>query len=136
MIICVPTPLSKAREPDLSAVTAAAGSLVPHLRDGQLIVLESTTYPGTTAEVVRPILERSGLRVPQDLLLAFSPEREDPGNGRYETRTIPKIVGADDPRSRAAAEALYGRAVDRVVPVSHQANLNFIFAADREVMRD
>ena len=118
VIICVPTPLSKAREPDLSAVTAAAGSLVPHLRDGQLIVLESTTYPRTTAEVVRPILERSGLRVPQDLLLAFSPEREDPGNGRYETRTIPKIVGADDPRSRAAAEALYGRAVDRVVPVS------------------
>jgi UDP-N-acetyl-D-glucosamine dehydrogenase len=116
LIICVPTPLNQAREPDLSAVVAAAESL--RLRPGQLVVLESTSWPGTTDEVVKPILERKGLRVPRDVLLAFSPEREDPGNGRFETRTIPKVVGADDPASRKAAEALYACAVERVVPVS------------------
>jgi UDP-N-acetyl-D-glucosamine dehydrogenase len=118
LILCVPTPLTKAREPDLSFITGTVESLLPHLRPGQLLVLESTTWPGTTDEVVRPLVEGAGLRVPEELLLAFSPEREDPGNARFNTRTIPKIVGADDPGSRAAAEALYACAVERVVPVS------------------
>ena len=118
LVICVPTPLTRAREPDLSFITSTCEALLPHLHAGQLLVLESTTWPGTTDEIVRPIVERAGLRVPEDLLLAFSPEREDPGNPRFETRTIPKRVGADDAGSRLAAEALYGCAVERVVPVS------------------
>ena len=118
LVICVPTPLNKAREPDLSFIVATCESIVPFLRPGQLVVLESTTYPGTTDEVVRPILQRSGLAVPGDVFLAFSPEREDPGNAKYGTRTIPKIVGADDAESRLAVEALYRCAVERIVPVS------------------
>ncbi len=118
LIICVPTPLTKAREPDLSFITNTCESLAPHLRPGQLVSLESTTWPGTTDEIVRPIIEKAGLRVPEDVLLCFSPEREDPGNPKFETRTMPKIVGADDEGSRKVAEALYGCAVDRVVPVT------------------
>ena len=118
VVLCLPTPLTESREPDLSFITKTCEALVPFLQAGQLIVLESTTWPGTTAEVVKPLLERSGLRVPEQVLLAYSPEREDPGNTRFGTRTIPKIVGADDEGSRAAVRALYACAVDKVVPVS------------------
>ncbi len=118
VVICVPTPLTKMREPDMTYVCATAEMISGHLRRGQLIVLESTTYPGTTREVVKPILERSGLKAGKDFYLAFSPEREDPGNKNYTTRTIPKIVGGLDAASGRLACALYGRAIDQVVPVS------------------
>ncbi len=117
-IICVPTPLTREREPDLSFVVRTAEALAPWLRPGQLVVLESTTWPGTTEEVLLPILERgSGLTAGRDLFLAFSPEREDPGSG-VATRSIPKIVGGHTPACLEAALALYGAAFDRVVPVS------------------
>jgi len=118
VIICVPTPLGKHREPDLSYITETARAIGRRLRRGQLIVLESTTYPGTTDEDVRPILEAGGLRCPEDFLLAFSPEREDPGNQRFSTKTIPKVVGGVNPPSTEAAVALYSAAIDRVVAVS------------------
>ncbi|MGE3840588.1 MAG: nucleotide sugar dehydrogenase [Vicinamibacterales bacterium] len=118
IIICVPTPLGKHREPDLSYITETARAIARRLRRGQLIVLESTTYPGTTDEDVRPILEGGGLRCPEDFLLAFSPEREDPGNQRFSTKTIPKVVGGVNPPSTDAAVALYAAAIDRVVAVS------------------
>ena len=116
--ICVPTPLRKTRDPDLSHVVAAVEQVAAHLRAGQLVVLESTTYPGTVDEVVRPILETRGLRAGTDFCLAFSPERIDPGNREWTTRTIPKVVGGIDPRSTDAAAALYRHVVDQVVPVS------------------
>src|SRR5262249_52972741 len=118
IVICVPTPLTEAREPDLSFVVATGKVLARHLRPGQLIVLESTTYPGTTEELLRPILEQSGLRAGSDFFLAFSPEREDPGNPRYSTRTIPKVVGGVNAASRELAEAFYAAVVREVVPVS------------------
>lgn len=121
IVICVPTPLTKYREPDISYIVNTVESLVPHLRPGQLVVLESTTYPGTTSEVVLPILERNGLRVGRDLFLAFSPEREDPGNPHFETATIPKVIGADDEASRALTMALYASIINDVVPVSSTA---------------
>ena len=114
VIICVPTPLTEGREPDLSLVTATAGTIARTLRPGQLIVLESTTYPGTTDEVLRPILERSGLLAGRDFALAFSPEREDPGNPNFNTRTIPKLVGGVTPRCGDLAEALYRCFIARV----------------------
>jgi len=117
-VICVPTPVTASREPDLSALEAAAEDLRRTLRPGQLIVLESTSYPGTTVEVLQPILERSGLKAGQDFFLAFSPERIDPGNAHYSLRTMPKIVGGVDPISTEVAVALYGQLVDRVVPVT------------------
>jgi UDP-N-acetyl-D-glucosamine dehydrogenase len=117
IIICVPTPLGAHREPDNSFIHATAREISRRLHRGQLVVLESTTYPGTTDGEVRPILERSGLRCPDDFLLAFSPEREDPGRRNYSTKTIPKVVGGVDPASTEAAAALYGAAIDRVVPV-------------------
>ncbi len=116
--ICVPTPLDKMKQPDLTAVRKTAESLVPHLRPGQLIILESTTYPGTTTEVVVPILEQSGLRIGEELFIGYSPEREDPANPQFMARTIPKIVGANDPSSRLALEAFYGAVFDKIVPVS------------------
>jgi UDP-N-acetyl-D-glucosamine dehydrogenase len=116
--ICVPTPLDKTRQPDLTAVRQTAESLVPHLRPGQLVILESTTYPGTTAEVVIPILERSGLKIGEELFVGYSPEREDPANPQFTARTIPKVVGANDPASRKALEVFYGAAFDQIVPVS------------------
>ena len=119
IIICVPTPLGKHREPDNSYIHATARAIAKRLRPGQLVVLESTTYPGTTDEEVLPILRESGLASPQDFLLAFSPEREDPGNAKFSTRTIPKVVGGVNPESTAAAVALYQVALERVVPVSH-----------------
>ncbi len=106
VLICVPTPLNAQREPDLSYVVTTTEAIARHLHPQMLVVLESTTYPGTTVEVVQPILERSGLKIGTDVLLAFSPEREDPGSG-YETRKIPKIVGGIDERSGVAAEQLY-----------------------------
>jgi UDP-N-acetyl-D-glucosamine dehydrogenase len=118
IIICVPTPLTEARDPDLGYVVASARAIAETLRPGQLVVLESTTYPGTTRDVVLPILEAGGLKVGSDFFLAFSPEREDPGNPVYSAPTIPKVVGGLDPSSLELAEALYGRVVVRVVPVS------------------
>jgi UDP-N-acetyl-D-glucosamine dehydrogenase len=118
VVICVPTPLTDTRDPDLSFITGTGETLAPHLRRGQLIVLESTTYPGTTDDVLRPILEKSGLRAGEDLFLAFSPEREDPGNQQFSTRTIPKVVGGINPASRDLAVALYRPVVTGVVPVS------------------
>lgn len=116
--ICVPTPLDKARQPDLTAVRNTAEALTPHLRPGQLVILESTTYPGTTKEVVIPILEKSGLKIGEELFVGYSPEREDPANPQFTARSIPKVVGANDPHSRQAIEAFYGAAFDSVVPVS------------------
>jgi UDP-N-acetyl-D-glucosamine dehydrogenase len=121
ILICVPTPLTRHREPDLGFVVRTAESIAPHLRPGQLVVLESTTYPGTTAEVVKPILERSGLRSGTDLFLAYSPEREDPGNLDFGTTTIPKVVGGDGPEALSLACALYDQLVPRTVPVSSMA---------------
>jgi UDP-N-acetyl-D-glucosamine dehydrogenase len=129
IVICVPTPLDQRREPDLSYVEETARSIQPYLQKGQLVVLESTTYPGTTEELVLPILEANGMRCPiahgpdndqivTDFFLAFSPEREDPGNKQYSLAQIPKIVGGINPPSGRAAAALYAQVVSRVVPVS------------------
>ncbi len=118
LVICVPTPLTPSREPDLQFIHATMGSLLPHLRQGQLLSLESTTYPGTTEEVLRPRIEAKGLEIGKDFFLVFSPEREDPGNERYSTRTIPKICGGSTPACLEVGIALYSGAVDRVVPVS------------------
>jgi UDP-N-acetyl-D-glucosamine dehydrogenase len=116
--IAVPTPLRKTKDPDLSYVVQAVEACAAALRRGQLVILESTTYPGTTDEVLLPMLEAGGLKAEIDFFLAFSPERVDPGNRDYTTRTIPKIVGGIGPASTEAAAALYGAAVERVVPVS------------------
>jgi UDP-N-acetyl-D-glucosamine dehydrogenase len=116
--ICVPTPLRKTKDPDLSYVIAAAEAVSAHLHPGQLIILESTTYPGTTQEVVLPILESSGLRVGTDFFLAYSPERVDPGNRTYTTRNIPKVIGGITPTCTALATLLYEQFVERVIPVS------------------
>ena len=121
LIMCVPTPLTKNREPDMSYVEATARTIAASLRPGQLVVLESTTYPGTTAELLKPLLEKTGLRCGEDFFLAFSPEREDPGNGFYSTHSIPKVVGADDDKSRALAMAFYTNVVTKAVPVSSSA---------------
>jgi len=118
LIICVPTPLTRSREPDLSFVIGTVESILPYLKPGQLVSLESTTYPGTTEEELRPRLEQRGLRVGEDVFLVFSPEREDPGNARFNTRTIPKVCGGSTPACLEAGVALYSRAVDKVVPVS------------------
>jgi UDP-N-acetyl-D-glucosamine dehydrogenase len=118
LIICVPTPLSKYREPDLSYVVATVDSIVPYLRKGQVLSLESTTYPGTTEEELRPRIESRGLKVGEDVFLVFSPEREDPGNEKYSTRTIPKICGGSTPACLEAGVALYESVIDKVVSVS------------------
>ena len=118
ILICVPTPLTRGQDPDLSYVTDTARAIVPHMRPGQLIVLESTTYPGTTDTVLLPILESSGLRHEEDFFLAYSPEREDPGRTSHDTRTIPKVVGGCGTRGHDLAAALYGAVVDEVVPVA------------------
>ena len=118
IIICVPTPLSKHREPDLSFIVGTMESIAPHLRAGQLVSLESTTYPGTTAEVLTPYIEKRGFTIGEDFFLVYSPEREDPGNVDFTTHTIPKVVGGATPTCLELGKALYGVAVDRVVPVS------------------
>ncbi len=117
-LICVPTPLSANRDPDLSYVEGTAHTIAQNLHPGQLVVLESTTYPGTTDEVVREILEASGLRVGVDFYLAFSPEREDPNNPTFRTRNIPKLVGGVTPACGEVAVALYASVLEKVVPVS------------------
>ena len=118
LIICVPTPLNAYREPDLSFVLATADALLPHLRAGQVVSLESTTYPGTTDEELKPRLASRGFTVGDDIFLVFSPEREDPGNPNFITRTIPKVCGGDTAACLQAGIALYSPAIDRVVPVS------------------
>jgi len=118
ILICVPTPLTRMREPDMTYVEATARQIARRLRRGQLVVLESTTYPGTTREVMLPILAESALRVGRDFFLAYSPEREDPGRTDHTTKTIPKVVGGHDRNSLKAAVACYEIAVDTVVPVS------------------
>lgn len=118
ILICVQTPLRKTKEPDISAILAACRAVAQGLRKGQLVVLESTTYPGTTEEAVRPALESSGLKAGADFHLAFSPERVDPGNARWRIENTPKVVGGIDRRSTELACALYGEVISRVVPVS------------------
>jgi UDP-N-acetyl-D-glucosamine dehydrogenase len=116
--ICVPTPLRKTKDPDMSYIVSAVEAIAAHLHRGMLIVLESTTYPGTTEELMQPLLERTGLRAGADFFLAFSPERVDPGNGVYTTRNVPKVVGGLTPDCCRLAGALYSAAIDQVVPVS------------------
>lgn len=118
LIICVPTPLNKYREPDLSYVTGTMDSLLPYLRKGQLVSLESTTYPGTTEEELKPRIEARGLVVGKDVFLVYSPEREDPGNVSFRTQTIPKVVGGVTPACLAEGVKLYSAVIDKVVPVS------------------
>ena len=117
VIICVPTPLNKTKDPDNSFIVDAAEELLPHLHQGQLVILESTTFPGFTREVLLPKLAESGLTVGKDFFLCFSPERVDPGNPKYHTRNTPKVVGGTTPACTEAVQALYGEVMDRVVPV-------------------
>lgn len=121
IIMCVPTPLSKNREPDMSYVEKTSSMIATVLRKGQLVILESTTYPGTTTDLIKPILEKTGLTFGHDFYLSYSPEREDPGNPTFCTSSIPKVVGADDEKSLALSVALYEKIVPHVVPVSTSA---------------
>src|SRR4029453_450604 len=116
--ICVPTPLRKTKDPDMSYIVSAVESIARHLHPGLLVLLESTTYPGTTEEVVQPLLEATGLRAGRDFFLAFSPERVDPGNATFQTHNVPKVVGGLTPDCTALAGALYGAAIETIVPVS------------------
>ena len=118
VILCVPTPLNKYREPDISFVTGTTDAVKPYLRAGQVLSLESTTYPGTTEEELLPRVEENGLKTGKDIFLVYSPEREDPGNPHFETRTIPKVVGGHTVSCLEVGIALYSPAIDRVVPVS------------------
>jgi UDP-N-acetyl-D-glucosamine dehydrogenase len=118
IIICVPTPLSRHREPDLSFIVETMKTISPYLRAGQLLSLESTTWPGTTEEVLRPFVEERGMTIGEDFFLVYSPEREDPGNPNFCTHSIPKVVGGATPACRKLAERLYAAAVDKIVPVS------------------
>lgn len=118
LILCVPTPLNRYREPDLSFVTNTVDSLVPYLREGQLVSLESTTYPGTTEEELLPRVESTGLKVGENIFLVYSPEREDPANPDYETHTIPKVCGGHTALCLEAGVALYRSAIDQIVPVT------------------
>ncbi len=117
LLICVPTPLTENREPDMQYVEVTCRTIARYLRKGQLVVLESTTYPGTTREFMLPILEQSGLKAGKDFYLAYSPEREDPGNKHFRTATIPKVVGGYDKASLKMAEEIYAYAIDQIVPV-------------------
>jgi len=118
IIICVPTPLNKFREPDLSFIIRTVESIAPHLRQGQIISLESTTYPGTTEEELVPRIEKQNLKVGEDVFLVYSPEREDPGNQYFSTKSIPKIVGGHTPACLESGLSLYEQVIDKVVPVS------------------
>ncbi|MAZ21166.1 nucleotide sugar dehydrogenase [Roseovarius sp.] len=118
LILCVPTPLNKYREPDLSFVVDTTDSFVPYLRAGQVVSLESTTYPGTTDEELLPRVTSGGLKVGEEIFLVYSPEREDPGNANFATNTIPKVVGGHTPACLEIGKALYGQAIDQIVPVS------------------
>jgi UDP-N-acetyl-D-glucosamine dehydrogenase len=116
--ICVPTPLRKSKDPDMSYIVSAVESIARHLRPGVLVCLESTTYPGTTEEVVQPLLEATGLKAGKDFFLAFSPERVDPGNPTFQTHNVPKVVGGTTPACAELAAGLYGAAIETIVPVS------------------
>src|ERR671913_695181 len=116
--ICVPTPLRKTKDPDMSYIVSAVEGIAKHLHPGMLIVLESTTYPGTTDEVVQPMLEATGLKAGEDFFIAFSPERVDPGNPTFQTHNVPKVVGGLTPDCARLAGALYGTAIETIVPVS------------------
>lgn len=118
LILCVPTPLGNHKEPDLSFITNTLNSLLPYLRKGQIISLESTTYPGTTEEELRPALESKGFTVGKDIFLVYSPEREDPGNPKFSTNNTPKIVGGSTSECLEIGLALYSRIVEKVIPVS------------------
>lgn len=118
LILCVPTPLNKYREPDMSFVIDTTNAIKPYLRAGQVVSLESTTYPGTTEEELLPRVQEGGLKVGEDIFLVYSPEREDPGNPNFETRTIPKVIGGHTPNCLEVGIALYKQAIDKVVPVS------------------
>lgn len=118
LILCVPTPLNDQREPDLSFVINTTNTLLPFLKPGQAVVLESTTYPGTTEEELKPRIESTGLKIGQDIALIYSPEREDPGNPDFTTRTIPKVIGGSTPACLEVAKTLYAEVIDQVVPVS------------------
>lgn len=118
LILCVPTPLNKHREPDLSFVISSLEEILPYLRPGQVISLESTTYPGTTDEELKPRIEKAGFEVGRDIFLVYSPEREDPGNPSFNTQSIPKICGGTTPPCMEVGMALYGQVIDRMVPVS------------------
>ncbi|HRM22274.1 MAG TPA: nucleotide sugar dehydrogenase, partial [Neisseria sp.] len=118
VILCVPTPLNKYREPDMSFVINTTDAVKPYLRAGQVLSLESTTYPGTTEEELLPRVEENGLKVGENVFLVYSPEREDPGNPNFETRTIPKVIGGHTPACLEVGIALYQPAIDQVVPVS------------------
>ncbi len=119
VLICVPTPLNENREPDMSYIVKTAQAMAPYLRKDQLVVLESTTYPGTTQDVLAPELEAgSGLKADQDFYVAYSPEREDPNNKQFSTATIPKVLGADDPKGLEATNSLYLSVVEKTIPVS------------------
>lgn len=118
IIICVPTPLYKTREPDVSYIVSAVRNIKKHMKRGQIIVLESTTYPGTTEEVMLPVLETGGMKEGRDFFLAFSPERVDPGNPKYDTKNTPKIIGGISKESTELARLLYKQAIDTIVPVS------------------
>src|ERR1051326_2888352 len=116
--ICVPTPLRKTKDPDMSYIVSAVEGIAKHLHPGMLIILESTTYPGTTDEVVQPMLEATGLRAGVDFFLAFSPERVDPGNPTFQTHNVPKVVGGCSPHCSSLAKDLYGSAIQTIVQVS------------------
>lgn len=118
LILCVPTPLNKYREPDMSYVVNTTDMMKPYLREGQVVSLESTTYPGTTEEILKPRIEENGLIVGETIFLVYSPEREDPGNPNFETRTIPKVVGGYTEQCKQVGIALYEQAIDKLVPVS------------------
>lgn len=118
LIICVPTPLNKYREPDLSFVTDTIDSLIPYVREGQVMSLESTTYPGTTDEELKTRIEKAGFQVGKNYFLVYSPEREDPGNPDFTTRTIPKVCGGTTPECSKVGQALYGQVIDQVVVMS------------------
>ena len=118
LILCVPTPLNQYREPDLSFIRNTMSGLLPHLRAGQVLSLESTTYPGTTEEELRPLVESRGFVIGEDFFLVYSPEREDPGNAKYNTATIPKVMGGSTPACMEVGVALYENAISEVVPVS------------------
>lgn len=118
LIICVPTPINKYKEPDLNAVIQTAKIIKQYIRDDQMIILESSSYPGTTDELLKPILEESGLFSDKDFYIAYSPEREDPGNKKYSTQTIPKIVGANSKIALSIAVKLYGSIINEVIPVN------------------
>src|SRR6478672_7246471 len=116
--ICVPTPLRKTKDPDMSFIVSACQEIAKHFHPGTLVILESTTYPGTTDELVLPMLEKSGLKVGEDFFLCFSPERVDPGNPKYQTKNIPKVVGGVTPECTELGRLFYSQALENVVPVS------------------